>query len=87
MKFMLQLLGSLVFVVLAQQATAACPTNLTAEKLIECIIAENDCLEGSSLQQTLAFSPAASSAVITIVAETASAQDKIVLATTRAGDQ
>jgi hypothetical protein len=43
MKYPLQLFSSLVFVVLANHGMAACPSNLTAEQMIDCIIAENDC--------------------------------------------
>lgn len=86
MKYTLQLFGSLVFAVLAQQAMAACPSNLPAEKLIECIIAENDCLEGSSLQQNLASTPAESTTA-TIVENATTPQIDTLLANARRGNQ
>lgn len=75
MKSIFQLFGSLVFVLLAQQATAACPSSLPAEKMIECIIAENDCKEANAIYLGIATTP-----------ET-SPQDDTVVATTRTESQ
>ncbi len=58
MKRMTQLFTALFFIVLAHAALAACPSNLTAEQMIDCIIAEADCQQARFFRQDVASASA-----------------------------
>lgn len=54
MKRMTQLITALFVFVPAHSALAACPSNLTAEQMIDCIIAEADCQQARFFRQDVA---------------------------------
>lgn len=57
MKYLSVLVSSLVFALLASQAMAACPMSLTAEQMIDCIIAQNDCQQDRFFNDNVVTAP------------------------------